>query len=154
MPKGFAARLSAILGVVLTTDAGAAAASQTAPLTPAAAVEGHCAAWNTTDPRARDRLLRRVFAPDGVYSDPTPTRVVGRVALSNAIVRFQRDYPGARFRCSAPQTHHRFMRVSWVLIRADGTVETEGMDFYELAPDGLIRNVTGFFGAPPAPGAR
>jgi hypothetical protein len=39
--------------------------------------------------------------------------------------------------------------VSWLLIGSDGKVVTEGMDFYELAPDGLIRRVTGFFGPPP-----
>jgi hypothetical protein len=135
---------------VLGATAGAASAGPATPLTPAAAVDGHCAAWNTPDRAERDRLLRRVFASDGVYSDPTPTYVRGRAALSDAIARFQRDYPGARFRCSAPQIHHRSMRVTWVLRRADGTVETEGTDFYELGPDGLIRSVTGFFGPPPA----
>jgi len=118
-------------------------------LTPAAAVAGHCAAWNTTDRTKRDILLRRVFARDGVYSDPTPTYVTGRAALSDEIGRFQRQYPGARFRCSAPQIHHRTMRVTWLLLEPNGKKPTQGMDFYELAPDGLIRRVTGFFGPPP-----
>ena len=39
--------------------------------------------------------------------------------------------------------------MSWLLIGRDGKVVTEGMDFYQLAPDGLIRRVTGFFGPPP-----
>lgn len=143
-------KVSLFILPVLGVTTGAAAAGAAPLLTPAAAVEGHCAAWNTPDRGERDRLLRRVFASDGVYSDPTPTYVRGRAALSNAITQFQRDYPGARFRCSAPQIHHRFMRVTWVLRRADGTVETEGTDFYELAPDGLIRSVTGFFGPAPA----
>ena len=153
MPKEYAAiarmaLCAALYGAAIAAPAGAA--SPTAPLTPAAAVEGHCAAWNTTDRQARDRLLRCVFARDGVYSDPTPTYARGRVGLSNAIAQFQREYPGARFRCSAPQTHHRAMRVSWVLRRPDGSVVTDGTDFYELAPDGLIRRITGFFGPPPA----
>jgi hypothetical protein len=142
-------KLSLFFIPVLGVTSGAAAAGPSPPLTPAAAVDGHCAAWNTRDRVARERLLRRVFASDGVYSDPTPTYVRGRAALSNTITQFQRDYPGARFRCSAPQMHHRFMRVTWVLRRVDGSVVTEGTDFYELAPDGLIRSVTGFFG--PAP---
>jgi hypothetical protein len=142
-----AASLSAIL-LALTSTATIAAPAR--HLTPAAAVAGHCAAWNTTDRAKRDILLKRVFARDGVYSDPTPTYVTGRAALSKEIASFQRQYPGARFRCSAPQIHHNAMRVSWLLRDRDGKVVTEGMDFYELAPDGLIRRVTGFFGPPPA----
>ena len=118
-------------------------------LTPADAVAGHCQAWNSTDRLTRDRLLKRVFDRDGVYSDPTPTLVTGRAALSAEIAEFQRQHPGARVRCSAPQVHHRFMRVGWLLLGADRKLVAEGMDFYELGPDGLIRRVTGFFGAPP-----
>jgi hypothetical protein len=142
-----AASLSAILLALTST---ATIAAPTRHLTPAAAVAGHCAAWNTTDRAKRDILLKRVFARDGVYSDPTPTYVTGRAALSKEIASFQRQYPGARFRCSAPQIHHNAMRVSWLLRDRDGKVVTDGMDFYELAPDGLIRRVTGFFGPPPA----
>ena len=140
---------SAILLVSFATAATASDARRMARLTPAAAVAGHCAAWNATDPVERDRLLARVFAPDGVYNDPDPTYVAGRAALSNEIAGFQRRHPGARFRCSTPQTHHNAMRVSWLLLGPDGKAQSEGMDFYQLASDGLIRRVTGFFG--PAP---
>jgi hypothetical protein len=133
----------------IAIPAAAKNAGVTAQLKPAEAVAGHCAAWNTTDRGKRDLLLKRVFAPDGVYNDPTPTFVTGRAALSDEIAMFRRGHPGARFRCSAPQTHHNAMRVSWLLLGADGKVLTQGMDFYELAPDGLIRRVTGFFGPPP-----
>jgi hypothetical protein len=153
MSKKPAATLAAILFAVIAPDTMAASTKGGRPaaqLTPAAAVAGHCAAWNTIDHADRDSLLDRVFTRDGVYSDATPTYVTGRAALSDAIARFQRQYPGARFRCSAPQTHHRAMRVSWLLVGADGKVVTQGMDFYELAPNGLIRRVTGFFGPPPA----
>lgn len=152
MSIGPRAILRAILLTAMAPVAMAAAikdiGSTTHP-TPAAAVAGHCAAWNTTDRAKRDILLRRIFARDGVYSDPTPTYVTGRAALSDEIGRFQRRYPGARFRCSAPQIHHRTMRVTWLLLEPDGKTPTQGMDFYELAPDGLIRRVTGFFGPPP-----
>ncbi len=152
MSIGPRAILRAILLAAMAPVAMAAAikdiGSTTHP-TPAAAVAGHCAAWNTTDRAKRDILLRRIFARDGVYSDPTPTYVTGRAALSDEIGRFQRRYPGARFRCSAPQIHHRTMRVTWLLLEPDGKTPTQGMDFYELEPDGLIRRVTGFFGPPP-----
>jgi len=143
--------LSAILFAGTATAAVAAAKEGRAVprLTPAAAVAGHCAAWNATSRIERDRQLARVFAPDGVYNDPTPTYVTGRAALSAEIADFHRQYPGFRFRCSTPQIHHHAMRVSWLLLRPDGKVRLEGTDFYQLAPDGLIRRVTGFFGPPP-----
>jgi hypothetical protein len=151
MSEKTAAIAGAILFACLAPVTTTASAKDSQPgVRPAAVVAGHCAAWNTTERAHRDILLRRVFARDGVYSDPTPTYVTGRAALSDAIANFQRQYRGARFRCSAPQTHHRAMRVSWLLVGAYGKVVTQGMDFYELAPDGLIRRVTGFFGPPPS----
>ena len=142
--RATAAVLLSIAAVAVAGDAAAAPR-----LTPAQLVEGFCGAWNASESAERDRLLKRVFAPNGVYLDPTPTYAAGRAALKRAIVSFHRDYPGARFRCSAPQAHHRAMRVSWLLLGRDGKVQAQGMDFYELTPTGLIERVTGFFGAPP-----
>ncbi|MBV8594442.1 MAG: lipocalin-like domain-containing protein [Caulobacteraceae bacterium] len=150
------AGLGAILLATIATVAIAAGKGEVrpAPLTPAEAVAGQCAAWNTTDRIERDHLLHHVFAPDGVYSDPTPTHAAGPAALSDEIANFQRRNPGARFRCGAPQGHHGASRVSWLLLGTDGTVRTEGMDFYEFARDDRIHRVTGFFGPPPAFAAR
>jgi len=140
------------LTAVLFTMAAIAVPGEAAAaprLTPARLVEGFCGAWNASAPAERDRLLKRVFAPNGVYLDPTPTYAAGHAALKRTIVSFHRDYPGSRFRCSAPQVHHRAMRVSWLLLGRDGKTQAQGTDFYELTQDGLIKRVTGFFGAPP-----
>jgi hypothetical protein len=146
-----AASLGAVLLAAVATAAIAAGKDKgpVESLTPAKAVVDHCAAWNTTNRGERDRLLEHVLAPDGVYSDPTPTNAAGPAALSDEIANFQRQNPGARFRCSAPQGHHSALRVSWLLLGPDGKVRTQGMDFYELAQDGRIHRVTGFFGPPP-----
>ena len=155
-PKMLKKHAVCLLTILLAANSSVTMAKERRPatnVTPAAAVAGHCAAWNTTDRLKRDVLLRSVFARDGVYSDPTPTYVTGPAALSDEIANFQRQHPGARFKCSAPQTHHGAMRVSWVLRGPDNKVLEQGMDFYELARDGLIRRVTGFFGQPPAVGS-
>ena len=146
-----ARRLCAILPAAVATAAIAAGGDQhpTGAPTPAEAVAGPCAAWTTTNRVERNRLLGRVFAPHGVYSDPTPAYAASRFALSEHIAQFQRLNPGARFRCSAPQLHHGSMRVSWLLLKPNGMVDTAGMDFYELGRGGQIRRVTGFFGPPP-----
>jgi hypothetical protein len=41
------------------------------------------------------------------------------------------------------------MRFAWILFRGDGTQWTQGMDFGELAADGRIRRIVGFFGPLP-----
>jgi hypothetical protein len=146
------ANLSAIVFSALASVAAmtCAEAQRAAPvLRPEVVVVDYCAAWNTTDPAERERLLARVWAPDGVYSDPEPTNAVGPAALSDAISTFHRSYPGAYFRCSVPQVHHGAMRVTWVLFRPDGSERLHGTDFSELATDGRIRRVVGFFGPPP-----
>jgi hypothetical protein len=118
-------------------------------LSPEAAVAAYCSAWNTVDRAERDRLLAQVWTVDGVYSDPTPTLVKGRAALSNEIAALQHRHPGAKFRCSAPQTHHGVMRTTWVYLNPDGSEIEHGMDVSDLAADGRIRRVVGFFGDPP-----
>src|SRR5512133_1505417 len=113
------------LAVLLTGVIGgftrAPARQPTRALSPDSTVILYCAAWNTDDRAERTRLLERVWAPDGVYSDPNPTRTVGRAALSDSIAALRRRYPGALFHCSVPQTHHGAMRATWLYLRPDKT---------------------------------
>lgn len=146
------ARLSAfVLGVAVSSlVTPRAQAQQAAPaLTPEAAVVAYCAAWSTADRAARERLLDQSWTPDGVYIDPDPTLASGRAALSDTIGTFLDHHRGAYFRCSAPQVHHGAMRVTWTLFGPDGVALGHGTDFSELAADGRIRRVVGFFGDPP-----
>jgi hypothetical protein len=109
-------------------------------------------AWNTTDEAARRRALERAWADAGVYSDPT-ARVEGREALVAHIGGFQAQMPGARLELtSGVDEHHGALRFTWTLRASDGSTVTEGIDFGELAGDGRLRRITGFFG-PPAPAA-
>ena len=147
----FVVSLLAVIVLASTAAATRAAAQPELRVTPVAAVTGYCAAWSITDRRARDHLLARVWAADGVYMDPEPTLAAGLAALSDAIADFQHHYPGNRFRCSAPQMDHRSMRVSWIRVGRDGKALSQGMDFYDLAADGRISRVVGFFGSPPTP---
>ena len=129
----------------------ASVAAPSAPgLTPQAAINDYCAAWSVADRSARERMLARVWAPDAVYSDPGPTYSTGVAGLSGVIADFQRQFPGTHFLCSDPQAHHRFMRVTWILVRSDGAQVTHGEDIYDMAPDGRIQRIVGFFGDAPA----
>lgn len=147
-------KVCAAVVVAIGALSSPALAASVRPVKPEVAVNDYCAAWSVTGRGDRDRMLGKVWAANGVYSDPEPTYAIGVKGLSDAIGEFQRHYPGAHFRCSQPQKHHRFMRVTWVLLRSDGTQVTHGVDFYDMAQDGRIQRIVGFFGDPPAVGPR
>jgi len=150
MKNSCARQIALVFGLILGTMALPPAVAQRAAPSPETTVAAYCQAWSTADRAAREKLLAQVWTPDGIYSDPEPTVARGRMALSVEIESFLRKYPGSHFRCSAPQIHHQAMRFAWVLLRADGTQWTQGMDFGELAADGRIRRIVGFFGPLPA----
>ncbi len=113
-------------------------------------VEAYGAAWNETDEAKRRGLLEKAWAGDGVYTDPQ-SHVEGRDALLALIAGFQSQAPGARIvPTSAADEHHGKVRFTWRMDGTDGKAVMEGIDFGELAPDGRIKRIVGFFGPPPA----
>jgi hypothetical protein len=139
------------------------AAAQPAPADPRAEalVAEYCAAWSTPDAARRERLLEKVWASDGTYTDPT-AHVAGRAALGAHIgATLGRAFPpGARFVvASRVDAHHGAFRFAWRVVAADGRVLMEGLDYGEMDDAGRIRRIVGFFGplapaAPAAPAAR
>jgi hypothetical protein len=56
----------------------------------------------------------------------------------------QAQFPGHRFELAfGPDAHNDVARFAWTLVGAGGTV-AKGVDFASVAPDGRLRNVTGF----------
>ena len=143
---------SKMLAFAMLTCIGSSSSANSAAtvITPQAAVEDWCAAWSIDSPRERMALIRQFWSEDGVYSDPHEITKPGVAGLDEAIVKFQRDFPGVRFRCGVPQVHHGVMRHNWLAINPDGSIKWSGTEFSELAADGRIRRVVSFFGdAPP-----
>jgi hypothetical protein len=54
---------------------------------------------------------------------------------------------------SGIDAHHDYLRFLRELVAPDGTVALAGLDVGELAADGRLRRITGFFGALPVNGA-
>ena len=103
------------------------------------------AAWNETDQAKRTTLLEQSWADDGVYNDPTAT-VDGRIALIEHIGGFQAAMPGHTIEmASAVDSYNDVFRFAWQMRNGDDIV-IEGIDFGELAADGRIRRILGFFG--------
>jgi hypothetical protein len=128
-----------------------AADAQTAqPSLADSVVARYCAAWGTVDRAAREALLTEVWAEDGEYLDPQPVHATGRTALNAEILKFQRAFPGATFRCDVAQVHHSFVRYTWVMVGADAAEGFQGMDFGEINSAGQLVRIVSFFDAPPA----
>jgi hypothetical protein len=111
-------------------------------------VKMYCDAWGEPDVAKRRQLLERVWAEDATYTDPVTNPVKGREALVNHISAHLKKYSGSRIVPSShANVHHGTLRFTWQFVLPDGKVQTEGIDFGELTPDGRIGKIVGFFGS-------
>ncbi|MEO8696790.1 MAG: nuclear transport factor 2 family protein [Acidimicrobiales bacterium] len=112
-------------------------------------VTAYGAAWNEHDDAKRAALLEHSWADSGLYTDPTAT-AMGRDALIAHIGGFHQTMPGHTIDlASGVDTYGGCFRFAWVMRKGNEAV-LEGMDFGELAPDGRISRIVGFFGPFPA----
>jgi hypothetical protein len=113
-------------------------------------VDTYLDAWNETDAARRAELIDEVWATNGRLIDP-PLASEGHTGISDHMAALQTQFPGHWFRrTSGVDMHHDHFRVAWELVAPDTSVALAGLDVGELAPDGRLQRVTGFFGPPPA----
>jgi hypothetical protein len=75
----------------------------------------------------------------------------GHTVLNDMVAGVHTRFPGHRFRrISGIDSHHDQVRFAWELAGPDGRIAVAGIDVGELAPDGRLRSITGFFGELPA----
>jgi hypothetical protein len=114
-------------------------------------VAAYGAAWNEPDEPTRRRLLEQSWADDGCYEDPTG-RAEGRDALVGHIGGFHQQMAGSRIELtSGVDLRGRVLRFAWRMLDPQGGVVLDGIDFGELAPDGRLARIEGFFGPLPEP---
>jgi hypothetical protein len=76
--------------------------------------------------------------------------VTGPAAFSDLAASVHELAPGHIFRLSsAVERHHDRLRFAWEMVSPDGDVTLSGIDFGQLADDGRLAAITGFFGAAP-----
>jgi SnoaL-like domain len=110
-------------------------------------IDTYCGAWNEVDPSRRLNMLSSVWAPGATYTDPT-VHAVGAEELLAHIATVIARRPGAKVvRTSVVDAHHRLARFAWRIVRADGSMLPEGVDFAEISAEGKIQRIMGFFGA-------
>ena len=79
----------------------------------------YVAAWNEADEAKRRTLLETSWTEQGIYSDPTADE------------------------------HHGLLQFTWARVGSDGSLIRTGIDFGQVAADGRLLRITGFFGPPP-----
>jgi hypothetical protein len=122
------------------------------PRTLPAVISDFLQAWGTSDAGERQSLLRRSFAPDGVYANPEENADT-REGLDAVMARLQSSSPGATIasttRIDLLRGHFRYR---WQIVTSDGTVQQTGEDEGAANEKGTIQRISGFFD-PPASGA-
>jgi hypothetical protein len=109
-------------------------------------VAAYVEAWNEFDAPARNELLQRAWADDGVYEDPLAS-VAGRDAVLDHIGEFGQRFEGHTIDLtSGIDEHHGWFRFSWAIRDSAGATAIEGFDIGQLADDGRIKQIVGFFG--------
>jgi hypothetical protein len=109
-----------------------------------ATIEKYLAAWNEPEPAARRALLEACWSADGTYTDPR-SHGANLAELDAIIAGFLSASPGAEFTLNDKiDAHHGYVRFYWTLHFANGT-ELPGMDYGEIAPDGKLKKIVGFF---------
>ena len=112
-------------------------------------INDYGAAWNETDEAKRRALIDACWAEDGRYCDPVSDGR-GREALAGFISNMHAQQTGARIELtSGVDQHHDQIRFAWAFVQ-DGKRVIEGVDVGELAPDGRLARIIGFWGVPPA----
>ncbi len=113
-------------------------------------IDTYLAAWTEPDAGRRAAMIGRVWADDARLIDP-PHAASGHDEISAMFAGLQAQFPGFTFRrASGVDSHHDQVRFAWELVGPDGVPALSGLDVGELAPDGRLRRITGFFGELPA----
>jgi len=112
-------------------------------------VATYVAAWDEPDRSRRRALLEASITADAVYVDPT-VDLRGIAALVDHIDGVQRRLPGSRLDLTtAVDAHHGLARFGWRKVLADGTALPDSIDVVEIAADGRLARIIGFFGPLP-----
>ena len=109
-------------------------------------IDTHLAAYCDADADRRAALVAEVWSTDGSLIDP-PFDGTGREAIAAMTDVVLAHYPGHAFRrTTVVDAHHKFARYGWELVASDGAVAISGTDVVELAADGRLGRIIGFFG--------
>jgi hypothetical protein len=105
----------------------------------------YIAMWNETDGARRRGLIAELWTETARYRDPMLTSD-GPAGIEAMVAAVQAQYPAYRFHRTGPvDAHHQSLRFTWEL-KAEGQPPfVAGIDIGEVAGDGRLQSITGFF---------
>lgn len=106
--------------------------------------------WKAISDEERAKIVAEITSPDIRYTTPNHESV-GRPTVSEHMAAFQAKFPGGHFDVGDVSAHHDLALLTWVLVKADGSVFARGHDQIRVSPDGRIVSVITF--APPVSSA-
>jgi len=110
-----------------------------------ALADRYIAMWNETDARRRRGLIAELWTETARYRDPMLAGD-GLDGIDAMVAAVQAQYPNHRFhRTGAVDAHHQALRFGWALQDADQALFVVGIDIGEVAADGRLQSITGFF---------
>ncbi|MET0903967.1 MAG: nuclear transport factor 2 family protein [Acidimicrobiales bacterium] len=102
--------------------------------------------WSATDAARRAELVAQAFTEDGRHVDQHAD-ASGHQGLAEMIAGVHAGFPGFQIaRTSGVDRFGDQLRFAWELNAADGTPIVAGLDVAEVAADGRLLRVTGFWG--------
>jgi SnoaL-like domain len=111
-------------------------------------IDAWFASLNELDGAKRAALVEQAWAGDGRWVDP-PFEGEGHEAINQMVDAVYESYPDHRFRrVSEIDAHHDAVRYGWELVNRDGSIVLAGTDIGQVADDGRLSRITGFFGPP------
>lgn len=109
------------------------------------AVQEYLSAWGETNQEARRTILANCFSEDGSYKDPL-VQANSRRSLDHLIAHTHNLFPGAKLVLNGEVQHHEHGTLfHWDMVGEGGALMLQGVDFAEIAGDGKVHRVVGFF---------
>jgi hypothetical protein len=106
--------------------------------------ERYIAAWNETDPDARQKAVEELCTEDVRFVDPLGV-ADGREAIVATIAAAQEQFPGFRFRLAGPvDGHHDQVRFGWELGPVGESAPIAGFDVAVTDGSDRLHRVYGF----------
>ena len=105
----------------------------------------YLALWDTADSKSREQTLARIAAPDVHFRDPYGC-VNDRDEFNAHIDSTQKHMPGLSMAQNGePGQCQGYALLPWIAMRKDGTEAARGTSTFQFMPNGLIKNIIGFW---------
>jgi SnoaL-like domain len=112
----------------------------------------YIAMWNETDGQRRRGLIAETWTETGRYRDPMLAGD-GPDGIDAMVAAVQTQYPAHRFHRTGPvDAHNQALRFTWELREEGEPPFVVGLDVGEVAADGRLQSITGFFDQVVQPG--